>query len=119
MSIAAVAAAIAAGRSGAASIRDGHMCSGAVSGSGWSGLYHGGAERCGLRNSFSRRYFEALVVLSGSVVLFCVASALFFLEREGEERERERAVLRRSFNIPFGDSAEREGCVEGCAAARF
>ena len=96
MSIAAVAAAIAAGRSGAAPIRDVHVCSGAVSGHGWSGRYCGGAARVAER--FFAPLLRSTVVLSGfgGSVLCCFF--WFVLPREREEREvgREEKEVRYS-----------------------
>ena len=58
-----IAAAIAAGRSGAAPIRNVHVCSGAVSGRGWSGRYHGGVAR--VAEQFFAPLLRSTVVLSG------------------------------------------------------
>ena len=106
-----IAAAIAAGRSGAAPVHDGHVCSGVVSGRGWGGRYRGGAARV------AEQFFALLLRSTGGsewVRWFCSVLLLLLCsshrEREGgrgREREREGSMLRRDFNIPFGDSAKK------------
>ena len=88
MSIAAVAAAIAAGRSGAAPVHDGHVCSGVVSGRGWGGRYRGGAARV------AEQFFALLLRSTGGsewVRWFCSVLLLLLCssQREGRERRRE------------------------------
>jgi len=75
-----------AGQSGAAPIRDGHVCSGAILGRGWSSRYRGGAWQSGagcgavFRPATSKHWRFCSVLLR----LLCSSR-----EKEGRERERE------------------------------